>query len=77
MSSGGPKDHFLRFFWELEVFFKEGHFFATPNWGIQNGAKISCRSRDFKVAVPQTFCHHFPLHKGRVKTLSCSNFEAP
>ena len=31
MSSGGPKDHFPRFFWESEVFFKEGPFFATPN----------------------------------------------
>ena len=30
MSSGGPKDHFLRFFWESEVFFEEGPFFATP-----------------------------------------------
>ena len=37
MSSGGPKDHFLRFFWESEVFFEEEPFFATPNlytvWG--------------------------------------------
>ena len=41
MSSGDPKDHFPRFFWESEVFFKEGHFFATPNArGIARHSKI-------------------------------------
>ena len=35
MSSGGPKDHFPRFFWESEVFFEEGPFFATPNPGTK------------------------------------------
>ena len=34
MSSGGPKDHFPRFFWESEVFFEEGPFFATPTESV-------------------------------------------
>ena len=40
MSSGGPKDHFPRFFWELEVFFKEGPFFATPSVEHKNSTKF-------------------------------------
>ena len=45
--------------------------------GIQKGAKSSCSPKGFKVAVPQSFWWHFPLHKGRAKILRCCNFEAP